>query len=90
MWIRGLAIMVIGIVIAVVVWTALGPTVINNTTEAMVKCGTFRTAAHNETDCALENVSATSKTMYGLIELLYPIALVITLISVGFAARKKF
>jgi hypothetical protein len=74
-WISGIAISVIGIVIYIVIATSLGPTVITSTATG--------------TGQALENASATGKTMYSLVELLYPILIVISMISVGFAAGKK-
>lgn len=67
---------IIGIVVFVVVLTALGGTVVTNTDT---------TTGHS-----LENASATSKTMYSLIELLYPIVGVLVMISVGFAVGRKF
>ena len=80
---------IIAIVIAVVVFTSLGTTVVNQTTEAQVKCGTVRTASHNETACALENVSATAGTMYNLIELLYPIIGVLIMVAAAFGLSKR-
>jgi hypothetical protein len=74
-WVSGLAIAVIGIVIYIVIATSLGPTVVTQTQTSVGK--------------SLENASATGKTMYSLVELLYPILIVITMISVGFAAGKK-
>lgn len=64
---------IIGLVIFIVVLTSLGSTVITNTATS--------------TGHTLENASATGKTMYSLIELLYPIIGVIIMISVGFALR---
>jgi hypothetical protein len=71
-----LVIAIIGIVIFVAVLTSLGPTVVTNTD----------TSANS----ALENASSTSKTMYSLIELLYPIIGVIVMVSIGFAVGRKF
>ena len=65
---------IIGIVIAIVVLTALGPTIVTQTATGAAK--------------PLENVSATGKTMYSLIELLYPIMGVLFMVSVGFAVGK--
>ena len=66
---------IIGIVIFVVILTSLGSTVVDNTDTAATS--------------SLENASATGKTMYSLIELLYPIVGVIVMVSVGFAVGRK-
>ena len=66
---------IIGIVIFVVILTSLGSTVVDNTDTAAAS--------------SLENASATGKTMYSLIELLYPIVGVIVMVSVGFAVGRK-
>lgn len=65
----------IGIVVTIVVATSLGPTVVTQTNTA---------SGHS-----LENASGTSKTMYSLIEILFPIMLVIFMISVGFGLGRK-
>lgn len=67
---------IIGIVIFVVVLTSLGSTVVDNTDTASGQ--------------SLENASATAKTMYGLIELLYPIIGVLVMITIGFAVGRNF
>ena len=67
---------IIGIVIFVVVLTSLGGTIITNTATSAAK--------------PLENASTTSKTMYSLIELLYPIVGVVVMVSVGFAVGRHF
>lgn len=67
---------IIGIVIFVVILTSLGGTIVTNTDTSATS--------------ALENASTTSKTMYSLIELLYPIVGVIVMISVGFAVGRNF
>jgi len=64
---------IIGIVIALVVLTALAPTVISQTS----------------TTGALANASATGKTMYSLIEFLYPIVGVLFMVGVGFGLGRK-
>ena len=74
-WIAGLAIVAIGLVVYIVVATSLGGTVVTQTATGTGK--------------PLENASATGKTMYSLVELLYPIMIVITMITVGFAAGRK-
>lgn len=66
---------IIGIVVTLVVATSLGPTVVSTTDTS---------SGHS-----LENASGVSKTMYSLVELLYPIMLVIFMISVGFGIGKK-
>ncbi len=70
-----LIVAIIGIVIFVVVLTSLGGTVVENT--------------DTSTGTGLENSSATGKTMYSLIELLYPIVGVIVMVTVGFAVGRK-
>lgn len=67
---------IIGIVIFVVILTSLGGTVVENT--------------DTSAGASLENASETGKTMYSLIELLYPIIGVIVMISVGFAVGRNF
>jgi len=67
---------IIGIVVFVVVLTALGSTVVDNTATG--------------TGESLENASSTGKTMYSLIELLYPIVGVLVMVSVGFAVGRRF
>ncbi len=75
----------ITLVIIVIILTALGPTIIFQT-------DTSSTPAFDDNRTHdLENTSATAGTMYGLIELLYPIIGVIIVITAGFvlATRMK-
>ena len=66
---------IIGIVIALVVLTSLAPTVIKQTS----------TIAGS----SLENASATGKTMFSLIEFLYPIVGVMFMVGVGFGLGRR-
>ena len=81
---------IIGLVIGILVLTSLGNTVITQASDAQLACGTFLTASANNTNCNLENSSTTGKTMYSLIELLYPIMGVLFIIGVGFALKDKY
>ncbi len=65
----------IAIVIFILILTALGPTIVDNTDTAASQ--------------PLENASGTSKQMYSLIELLYPIIGVIVFVTVGFALGRR-
>jgi len=78
----------IGLVIGIVVLTSLGNTVVEETETRA--CGTILSASENLSDCALENSSETGKTMYSLIELLYPIVGVLVIVGVGFAIKGKY
>ena len=78
---------IIGLVIGILVLTALGVTVITQTDTGA--CG-VASPSFNRTLCALENSSDTGKTMYSLIELLYPIMGVLFIIGVGFAIKDKY
>lgn len=66
---------IIGIVIAIVVLTSLGGTIVTQTATSTGK--------------TLENASSTGKTMYSLIELLYPIVGVLFMVGVGFGLGRK-
>ncbi len=66
---------VIALVIFVVILTALGPTIVDQTDTSASE--------------PLENASATGKTMYSLLELLYPIIGVVAFITVGFALGRR-
>ena len=79
----------LSIFIAVVVLTSMGNTVTKQTTGSTVACGTVDSATFNRSICPLENASATSKTMYSLIELIYPIVGVMFMIGVGFALTRR-
>jgi hypothetical protein len=81
---RILIISIIGIVVFVAILTSLGPTIVDQTCTHG-----FNASGLNEESCALENASASSKTMYSLIEILYPIVGVIILVSIGFALHKR-
>jgi drug/metabolite transporter (DMT)-like permease len=65
---------IIAIVIGVVMLTSFG--------------GTIVTATATGTGKPLENASATSKTMYGMIELLYPIMGVLFMVGGAFSLGK--
>ncbi len=66
---------VIALVIFVVILTALGPTIVDQTDTSAGE--------------PLENASSTGQTMYSLIELLYPIIGVVAFITVGFALGRR-
>ncbi len=74
----------IGLVIIVVIITALGPTIVSQTAS-----NEENATGSNEPAGGLVNASATGKTMYNLVELLYPIVGVVIVITVGFALSKK-
>ncbi len=76
----------ISIVIIVLILTALGPTIIDNTSTRACD----NTIGDNVTGCALENSSGSSKTMYSLVELLYPIIGVIIVVVAGFGLSRRF
>lgn len=78
----------IGLVIGILILTSLGNTVVEQTETRA--CGTFLSASENLSDCSLENSSETGKTMYSLIELIYPIIGVMIMIVAGFALKNKF
>lgn len=78
----------VGLVIGIIVLTSLGDTIVDQTETRA--CGTVLSAAENLSSCSLENSSATGKTMYGLVELLYPIMGVLIMIGAGFALKNKF
>lgn len=73
--ITGVVVGIIGIVIAIIFLTSLGETIITNTDTG--------------TASSLENASSTSKTMYSLIELLYPIMGVLFMVAVGFSLGRR-
>ena len=75
----------LGLVIGILILTSLATTVVDNTYTG--DCNTLRA---NDTGCELDNASATGKTMYSLLELLYPIIGVIIMVSVGFAMKSRF
>jgi hypothetical protein len=76
---------IIGIVIAVTVLTSLGGTVVTQTAT-----NAFNSSGTNNPAGLLVNASSTGKTMYSLIELLYPIIGVVFMVTVGLAVKKKW
>ncbi len=76
----------ISLVIIILILSALGPTIIDNTDTRACD----NTIGDNVTGCALENSSGSSKTMYSLVELLYPIIGVIIVVIAGFGLSRKF
>ncbi len=76
---------IIGIVIGIIILTALGSTITDQTYTGV--CANDVRA--NTTGCELENSSSTGKTMYSLIELLYPIMGVLFIVGIGFAIRER-
>lgn len=77
----------LGLVIGILIFTSLGTTVVDQT-----ETRTCLAMLSNETgrDCSLENASTTGKTMYSLLELLYPIVGVLLMIGVGFGMKDRF
>lgn len=73
------------IVIAVLLLTSFGTTVVNQTFTG--SCAGY--VQGNDSGCGLENVSTTGATMYGLIELLYPIIGVMIIVGIGFGLKSK-
>ena len=62
---------IVAIVVGIVMLTSLGPTIVTSTATGTGK--------------SLENASAVSKVMYGLIEFLYPIIGVLFMVGGGMA-----
>lgn len=77
-------VLVIGIFVAILIATSLGPTVIQQ-----IQFNDYNASGGGENAGALQNASGTAQTMYSLVELLYPIMIVIFMISVGFGIGKK-
>lgn len=66
---------IIGVVIVISILTSLGTMIITNTATGTGK--------------PLENASASSKSMYSIIEFLYPIIGVMIMVGVGMSYKKK-
>jgi hypothetical protein len=77
---------IVAVVLGVIMLTAFGVTIISSTDTRT--CGTVISAAYNLSHCALENTSATGKTMYGMIELIYPIMGVLFIVGAAFGLGK--
>lgn len=77
---------IIGIVIALIVMTSLAPTVINST-DTRACTGALENKTYG---CGIgNNASATGKTMYSLMEFMYPIIGVLFIVGVGFKLSRR-
>lgn len=78
---------IISLVIAIMILMGLGTLMVKNTDTRT--CGTVISAAYNLSVCPLENASTSSKSMYSIVEFLYPIMGVLIMVGVGLAYKKK-
>lgn len=75
---------ILGVFLTIVIATSLGPTVIEQT-----EYNAFNSSGTNNPAGPLENASGTGKTMYSLVELMFPIMVVIFLITAGFGLSHR-